>query len=65
MEAAILVAETRVTELEAMLNDPDFHATRSREARDLVAQMEQGRAAVEKLYARWQELDQIGKKTPA
>src|SRR5882724_4381559 len=35
MEAAILAAETRVTELETTLNDPQFHATRSRDARTL------------------------------
>ena len=32
MEAAIMAAETRVQELETTLNDPQFHATRSREA---------------------------------
>ena len=35
MEAAILAAETRVQELETTLNDPEFHATRSREAHGL------------------------------
>ncbi|MEI6786714.1 MAG: ATP-binding cassette domain-containing protein, partial [Verrucomicrobiota bacterium] len=56
MEAAILTAETRVQELESTLNDPEFHATRSREARGLVADLEAAKAEVAQLYERWQEL---------
>jgi len=56
MEAAILAAETRVQELETTLNDPEFHATRSREARGLVADLEAAKAEVARLYERWQEL---------
>jgi ABC transport system ATP-binding/permease protein len=56
MEAAILAAETRVQELETTLNDPEFHATRSREARGLVADLEAAKAEVTRLYDRWQEL---------
>jgi ATP-binding cassette subfamily F protein uup len=61
MEAAILAAETRVGELEAILNDPEFHATRSREAKGLIAELETAKTAVARLYERWHELDQIGK----
>ena len=60
MEAAILTAETRVEGLEATLNDPAFYITRSREAPGLVADLEQAKGEVVRLYARWQELDQIG-----
>lgn len=56
MEAAILAAEQRVQGLEATLNDPAFHATRSREARQLIADLEAARAEVARLYDRWQEL---------
>src|SRR5207245_1573280 len=56
MEAAILAAETRVRELEATLNDPEFHATRSREAHTLIAGLEVARAEVTRLYDRWHEL---------
>ena len=56
MEAAILAAETRVQELETTLNDPEFHATRSREARGLIADFEAAKAEVTRLYERWQEL---------
>jgi ATP-binding cassette subfamily F protein uup len=61
MEAAILAAETRVSKLEATLNDPNFHATRSREAHGMVAELEAAKSEVTRLYARWHELDEIGK----
>jgi ATP-binding cassette subfamily F protein uup len=56
MESAILAAETRVQELEATLNDPEFHATRSREAHGLIAELETAKAEVTRLYERWQDL---------
>ena len=62
MEESILQAEARAHELETTLNDPAFHATRSREARDLVARLEEAKAEVARLYARWQELDGVEKR---
>jgi ATP-binding cassette subfamily F protein uup len=59
MEAAILAAETRVHELETTLNDPAFHATRSREARGLIAELEAAKIEVARLYDRWQELASV------
>jgi ATP-binding cassette subfamily F protein uup len=56
MEATILAAEARVQELETTLNDPEFHATRSREAHGLIAELDASRAEVVRLYERWQEL---------
>jgi ATP-binding cassette subfamily F protein uup len=56
MEAAILAAEARVQHLETTLNDPEFHATRSREAHGLIADLETAKAEVTRLYNRWQEL---------
>jgi ATP-binding cassette subfamily F protein uup len=56
MEAAILASETRVHELETTLNDPEFHAARSREANGLIAELEAARAEVTRLYSRWEEL---------
>jgi len=56
MELAILAAETRVQELETTLNDPEFHATRSREAHGLIAELESTKAEVTRLYDRWQGL---------
>ncbi len=59
METAILTAETRVAELETMLNDPAFHATRSRETPALLTELETTRAEILRLYDRWQELTAI------
>jgi ATP-binding cassette subfamily F protein uup len=59
MEAAILDRESRVQELETTLNDPEFHATRSREAHGLITELEAAKAEVARLYARWHDLDQI------
>ncbi len=56
MEAAITGAEARVQELETTLNDPQFHATRSREAPALIADLETAKTEVTRLYARWEEL---------
>ncbi|HEV2211316.1 MAG TPA: ABC-F family ATP-binding cassette domain-containing protein [Verrucomicrobiae bacterium] len=56
IESSILAAEARVAELETTLNDPEFHATRSRDAHDLLADLELAKANVTRLYERWQEL---------
>ena len=56
MEAAITAAESRVQELETTLNDPQFHATRSREAVGLLTELETVKIQVTKLYDRWEEL---------
>jgi ATP-binding cassette subfamily F protein uup len=59
IEEAIQAAETQVRELETVLNDPNFHATRSREARGLITELEAARLEVARLYDRWHELDRI------
>jgi len=56
MEAAIMAAEKRAHELETTLNDPEFHATRSREAHGLIAELEAARLEVARLYDRWHKL---------
>ena len=61
MEAAILAAETRVAELETTLNDPNFYATRVKEAGSLSVELETAKAEVTRLYARWEELERISK----
>ena len=58
IEALIMAAETRVQALESTLNDPEFHASRSAEAHDLVRDLETARGEVTRLYERWQELGQ-------
>jgi hypothetical protein len=48
--------------VEATLNDPTFHATRSRETPTLVKELETGKAEIARLYDRWQELASIGQE---
>ncbi len=61
IELAIVTAEARVAELESILNDPAFFATRAAESPRVVADLETARAEVARLYHRWQELDAVGK----
>jgi ATP-binding cassette subfamily F protein uup len=59
MEAAIEGAETRVKDLEATLSDPAVFKDRPTEVQTLVAALDAARAEVERLFARWQELEAI------
>jgi len=61
--AAILAAEMQFQEIETTLNNPHFHATRSREAAGLIAELETAKTDVTRLYERWEELSsrQTGK----
>jgi ATP-binding cassette subfamily F protein uup len=59
IEAAITAAEAQVAALEATLADPALYRTRAAEAPSLVAALDAARAEVERLYARWQELDAL------
>ena len=56
MEETILNAENIAAELEALLNDPDFHVTRSAEASEVISKLEAQRREIDRLYARWEEL---------
>ncbi len=57
IEQTIVSAEARVAELERTLQDPAVYETRGPEVPALVAALDQERREVERLYARWQELD--------
>ncbi|MFH0900392.1 MAG: ABC-F family ATP-binding cassette domain-containing protein [Pseudomonadota bacterium] len=59
MEAAILAAEERVATLEHTLNDPAVYRERALDVPRLVAELEAARAEVLRLYARWQELEDL------
>jgi ATP-binding cassette subfamily F protein uup len=59
IEAAVEAAEGRVGELTRILNDPEVHRTRSREVPGLVAALDAARVEVDRLYARWQELESL------
>jgi len=59
MEEAILTAEGKVEELEALLNDPEVHTSRFSEIPELVEKLEKAKDATAKLYARWEELEAL------
>jgi ABC transport system ATP-binding/permease protein len=59
IEAALETAEARAAELTATLNDQTVYRERSREVPELVAALDAARAEVERLYARWQELESL------
>jgi ATP-binding cassette subfamily F protein uup len=60
MEAAILAAEERKSALEAALGDPATYQKDGAAVAGLKADLEQVTAEVERLYARWQELEAMG-----
>jgi ATP-binding cassette subfamily F protein uup len=64
IEDAIAAAEGRVIELEATLSDPAVFKDRPTEVQTLIAGLDAARAEVERLFARWQELDAIHKANP-
>jgi ATP-binding cassette subfamily F protein uup len=59
MEATIEAAEQRVGSLEAALQDPSVFRERAQDVPALVAELDAARAAVDQLYARWEELSKI------
>lgn len=61
MEDAILAAEEKVAELEALINDPDFHANRFAELPETLTKLEAAKAESTRLYARWEELEALPK----
>ena len=56
---AIAAAEATVATLEATLQDPGVYKERGAEVQTLVAELDAARAEVERLFARWQELDAL------
>jgi ATPase subunit of ABC transporter with duplicated ATPase domains len=61
IEDAIHAAEQNVATLEATLQDPAVYKDRPGEVPALVAELDGARAEVERLFARWQELDALPK----
>jgi ATP-binding cassette subfamily F protein uup len=59
IEVAIANVEERVVTLEATLADPNVVKNRGAEVQKLVTELDEARAKVETLFARWQELDAI------
>ena len=63
MEATILAAEASVAEQEAVLSDPAIFKDRGAEVPGLIAALDAKRAEVERLYARWHELEELAKSS--
>jgi ATP-binding cassette subfamily F protein uup len=59
IEDAITAAEGRVRALEAELSDPAVFKDRGAEVQQMIAALDAARAEVERLFARWQELDAL------
>jgi ATP-binding cassette subfamily F protein uup len=64
IEDTIAAAEARVTSLEATLSDPGVFKDRPTEIASLIAELDAARAEVERLFARWQELDAVKQAGP-
>ncbi|HSS03169.1 MAG TPA: ABC transporter C-terminal domain-containing protein [Kofleriaceae bacterium] len=64
IEDTIAAAEGRVAELEATLSDPAVFKDRPTEVQTLITALDATRAEVERLFARWQELDAIHRANP-
>jgi len=62
IEASITAAEQKVSELEATLSDPSVFRDRPTEVQTLITDLDAARVEVERLYARWQELELIPKE---
>jgi len=59
MEDAIMAAETRIAEIEAMFTNPDFHRKFGSQAQALHDEVEAERKKHDCLFARWEELEAI------
>jgi ATP-binding cassette subfamily F protein uup len=59
IETAILAAEQAVEAFECRLNDPEFQAKSFIEIPAVIVELEAAKAAVARLYERWEELEQL------
>ena len=59
IESVILAAEEEAGAIEALLHDPEFQATRFAEVPALIDRHDAAKAAVARLYERWEELERL------
>ncbi|HEV2328080.1 MAG TPA: ABC-F family ATP-binding cassette domain-containing protein [Verrucomicrobiae bacterium] len=59
MEAAIHDVEAEIARIENLFATPDFHRTYAKQADELVADLATAKSNLEKLFARWEELEAI------
>jgi hypothetical protein len=59
MEQAILEAEQKVEELEALFLDPDFHRKHGQRTAEIQGELAAAKARAAELFQRWEELEAI------
>jgi ATP-binding cassette subfamily F protein uup len=59
IEPAIQVAEATIARIEALFAEPDFHRKHGQQTEQLTAELAAEKERVAKLFARWEELEQI------
>jgi ATP-binding cassette subfamily F protein uup len=59
IERAIVDAEAEVERLEAIFSAPDFYQKRGEQINQLTAELDTARATVDRLYTRWNELEEL------
>jgi ABC transport system ATP-binding/permease protein len=59
IEREIVEAETDVARIEAIFSDPEFYQKRGNDVGKLTAELEAGKARVDRLYTRWNELEEL------
>lgn len=64
MEAAIHSVEAEIARIENLFATPDFHRTHAKQTDELVASLAAAKANLERLFARWEELEVLKLRTP-
>jgi ATP-binding cassette subfamily F protein uup len=60
MEALIMQTEGEIARVEALFESPTFHQQYGGQTSELLAEVAAGKEKLARLYARWEELEQIG-----
>lgn len=61
MEARIMETEEKIARIEALFTEPNFHQQYGQKTNEFLAEIAAAKEELAKLYARWEELDRIGK----
>lgn len=61
MEARITAVEENIARVEALFTAPDFHQKHATKTNELMAEVAANKEELARLYARWEELEIIGK----
>jgi ATP-binding cassette subfamily F protein uup len=59
MEAQIHAVDAEIARIEALFASPDFHRTHATQTTQLTADLATAKEKLQKLYARWEELEAI------